>query len=160
MIQESPQSLRCNFCVGGDCVYLVFLQWKARLQSQQCLPVGFLPWLRIWLTPQPKPSCFSDQSHDAALAWERHLSASGLLSIKSHCLATHHVAMVCLGYMLTTFLKIIVNICWIWYPDLNVRKIEVLQSTVPVTWFDYLKNKTKYAHWGSLGWAGIFCGIL
>lgn len=94
--------------------------------------------------------------------WERHLSASDLLSIKSHYLATHHVAMVCLGYMFTTFLKIIVNICWIWYPDLNIRKIEVLQSTVPVTWFHYLKNKAKHALWGPSGWAGVFvtsCGL-
>lgn len=38
--------------------------------------------------------------------------------------------------------------------------IEVLQSTVPLTWFHYLKNKAKHARWGSLGWAGVFCDIL
>jgi len=56
--------------------------------------------------PQPKQTPFSSQSHGAALAWEWHLSADGLLGIKSHSLATRGVAVVCLDYVFAPSLKI------------------------------------------------------
>lgn len=46
-------------------------------------------------------------------------------------LGTHGVALVSLSYVFTTSLKIIVIICWIWYPNLNIRKTESLRSAVP-----------------------------
>lgn len=104
---------------------------KDKTAESAALTGWFPAELRIWLTPQPEPAPFSDQSHDAALAWEWHLGAGGLLWIKSHSLATHGVAVVCLNHVFTTSLKIIVNICWIWYPNLNIRKIELLWSTAP-----------------------------
>lgn len=46
--------------------------------------------------------------------------------------------------------------------DLNIRKIEVVQSTVTVTWFHCLKNKAKHAHkglWAELVYFVTSCGL-